>query len=298
VTTITAPAKEHVGMNWFSRRHGARTLLVMLAAMTSFGAPAAESVVEAIPMEPITQIINAFQTHSIVALGDGPGDGDNGNEPGHAFRLSLIRDPRLARAANDIVVGFGNALFQDTLDRFVRGEAVPYDELRKAWQDTPLSADFFNTIRTVNATMPADQGFRVILGDPGKTDNAVAALIREEVLTKGRHALVVYGEKHLLRQSAAPTITSILEGEGMQIFSVWTNTSTDLSQFQPSVAEWPAPSLAMIESTALPLRDQFDAILYVGTPESISYSVPAGGECLTISPPRRTEILEISPSRN
>jgi hypothetical protein len=265
---MTAPAKEHVGMNWFSRRHRARTLVVMLAAMTSFGAPAAESVVEAIPMDPITPIINAFQAHSIVALGEG----DQGNEPGHAFRLSLIRDPRLARVANDIVVGFGNALFQDTLDRFVQGKDVPYEELREAWQNTPLYADFFNAIRTVNATMPPGQGFRVILGGTDRTDNAVAALIGTEMLAKGRHALVIYGEKHLLRQSAEPTIVSILESEGTQVFSVWTNTSTDLAQLQPRVAEWPAPSLAMIESTALPLQDQFDAILYVGTPESITYS--------------------------
>ena len=43
---------------------------------------------QAVPLEPITAIIDAFRTHSVVALGEGL----HGNEQGHAFRLSLIRD--------------------------------------------------------------------------------------------------------------------------------------------------------------------------------------------------------------
>lgn len=60
----------------------------------------------ATPIDPITGIIDAFRTHSVVALGEG----DHGNEQGHAFRLKLINDPRFAAVVNDIVVEFGNSL--------------------------------------------------------------------------------------------------------------------------------------------------------------------------------------------
>jgi hypothetical protein len=64
------------------------------------------------------------------------GEGDHGNEQGYVLRLSLIRDPRFAETVNDIVVESGNALYQDVVDRFVRGEAVSEMSLRRVWQNT------------------------------------------------------------------------------------------------------------------------------------------------------------------
>ena len=40
------------------------------------------------PLEPVAAILEAFQTHQVVALGEGL----HGNEPGHAFRLALLID--------------------------------------------------------------------------------------------------------------------------------------------------------------------------------------------------------------
>ena len=74
----------------------------------------------AVPIEPITGILEMFKTHDVVALSEG----NHGNEQGHAFRVALIRDPRFAAAANDIVVEFGNAHYQAVIDRFVQGEPV------------------------------------------------------------------------------------------------------------------------------------------------------------------------------
>jgi hypothetical protein len=86
----------------------------------------------AVPVEPIAAILNAFSSHAIVALGEGA----HGNEQSHAFRLALIRSPRFAATVNDIVVEFGNAIHQDVMDRFTRGDDVSYDSLRAVWQDT------------------------------------------------------------------------------------------------------------------------------------------------------------------
>ena len=60
---------------------------------------------DVVPLEPITAIVRAFETHPIVALGEGR----HGNEQGHAFRLRLILDLRFAATDKDIVVEFGSA---------------------------------------------------------------------------------------------------------------------------------------------------------------------------------------------
>ncbi len=71
--------------------------------------------------EPITGILGAFKTRHIVGIPDA-----HRNTAIHAFLLSLIRDPRFPTVVNDVVVERGNARHQDVADRFVRGEAVPY----------------------------------------------------------------------------------------------------------------------------------------------------------------------------
>jgi hypothetical protein len=75
---------------------------------------------------------NAFRSHRLVALGQG----SHRNQQGHACRLSLIRDPRFGATVNDIVVESGNARYQDLMDRFVRGDDVPHELVRQAWQNT------------------------------------------------------------------------------------------------------------------------------------------------------------------
>jgi hypothetical protein len=83
----------------------------------------------AVAVEPITAILEAFRTHQLVALSEG----GHGNEQAHAFRLALIRDPRFAATVDDIVVEFGNSLYQDVMDGFVRGEDVDRHVLRQLW---------------------------------------------------------------------------------------------------------------------------------------------------------------------
>ena len=84
-----------------------------------------------VPVEPVSAILDAFDHHDVVAVGDPPG-----NEQAHAFRLALIRDPRFVAAVDDIVVEWGNALYQDVMDRFVGGDDVSDAELREVWRNT------------------------------------------------------------------------------------------------------------------------------------------------------------------
>jgi hypothetical protein len=77
-----------------------------------------------------------------------------------AFLLSLIRDSRFSLAANDLVIETASARYQDAIDRFVRGEEVPYDILRKAWEDHTVvnsigtqAEEMIRAVRTVNAAL-------------------------------------------------------------------------------------------------------------------------------------------------
>jgi hypothetical protein len=204
-------------------RNPALLVGVALLAFTSTCAWAQSAAMRAaVPLDPIEGILAAFKTHQVVALGEG----DHNNEQGHAFRMSLIRDPRFARVVNDIVVEFGNSRYQDIMDRFVGGEDVPHAQLQQVWQNTtqaheiwdvPIYEEFFQEVRKINAKLPRKRKLRVLLGDlpidwdqiktfedklkAVRTDTVPAGIIEREVISKRRRALVIYGDMHSVRRN-------------------------------------------------------------------------------------------------
>jgi hypothetical protein len=237
----------------------------------------------AIPVEPIPAIVDAFRDHAVVALGDA-----HGNLQAQAFLKTLIRDPRFSATVDDIVIEFGNARYQNVVDRFVRGDRVPPDSLAQVWQNTtianeiPVDAEFFDVVRTVNATLPRGRQLRVLLGDPpidwsvvrdradhyrwlALRDSYPAALIQVEVLAKQRRALLVYGQLHFQRQNMMSnfdmhdwrmqTIVSLLErATSAKVFTIW-NLDDQLAAVQPDASSWRAPSLAILRGTTLGAAD-------------------------------------------
>jgi hypothetical protein len=319
----------------------ASALLAVTQIVSFSHADDAPSFKPAVPVDPIDGILNAFKIHDLVVLGEGA----HNNEQAHAFRLQLVRDPRFSRVVDDIVVESGNALHQDVIDRFMRGEDVPHSDLRRVWQDTtvantvwdvPIYEAFFRAVRELNATLPKERQLRVLLGDPpidwnrignrddwlkwlNQRDTYPSGLIEREVVAKGRKALVVYGDGHLMRKnvfwglsnmalaeerSKRPlnSLVVLLERAGARVFSVYTSTRADLTAVQPDVAGWQAPKLAIVAGTVLDhfhpwetyimvdpskgtfekavadperspsMGEQFDAILYLGPPSSITMS--------------------------
>ncbi|HLG16618.1 MAG TPA: hypothetical protein VJH03_19260 [Blastocatellia bacterium] len=124
--------------------------------------PATSEPSPAVPIDPIGGVIEAFETHEIVALDEG----DHANDRGHAFRASLLRNPRFSAVVDHIVVEFGSARYQAVMDRFVGGEDVPPQSLRRVWQDTtqphdlwdgPVYEEFFRAVRDVNASLSPDR---------------------------------------------------------------------------------------------------------------------------------------------
>ncbi len=255
----------------------------------AFALVAIQELPRAVPVEPIGAILDRFQSHSVVALGEVHGDLNS-----LKLRLALIRDPRFPGVVNDIVVEVGNARYQDAIDRYVRGEDVPVATIREACRNTtnhnmgpdyPSFEEIFHAVRAVNLALPPDRRLRILLGDPpfdwskvetvhdlyrDDRDKFVADLILRESLAKKRRALIVYGHMHYLRGTSG-SIVSRLEAAGHQVFSIATMGPGALLG-QPDVSSWPRPSLALLRGTLIggaevpmfqPLRfeQRFDAVL-------------------------------------
>jgi hypothetical protein len=231
------------------------------------------NVTEAVPLQAIQALLDLFKTYQVVGLGEGP----HGNLEGHAFRLKLIRDPRFPAIVNDILVESGTARYQDVMDRFIRGEAVPRAELRRAWEDTtnpgtnwdkPMYEAFFTAVRDVNASLPDDRKLRVLLGDPPiaweairsrsdlrpwnmQRDLHAAAVLKRESFARGRKVLAIYGDGHFQgRGFRANSLVNNIERARVRIFTVSTRYG-DLIALQPSVASWKTPAFAFLKGTVL-----------------------------------------------
>jgi hypothetical protein len=209
--------------------------------------------------------------------------------------------------------------------------------------DAPIYEEFFRAVRAINASLPANRRLRVLLGDPpidwrriknredwlpflGQRDSYPAGVIEREVLQKKRRALVIYGDGHFMRKNIFWTLSNRamaeerfarpvnslvvkLEGAGARVFSIHTNTRTDLTTVQPDIAQWQPPALTLIKGTLLErhspwesyimvdrekgieekvradpersptMAEQYNAILYLGPPSSITISKPSTSLC-------------------
>jgi len=257
-------------------------MILSTALALAIGQQAMRPSPPAVPHEPVAAIVEAFRTHSVVAVTAG-----HGEVRGYAFMQLLIHDPRLIAAINDIVIEEGSSRYQDVADRYVRGENVPVEALRHVWRDTTQPGlgydrqweEFFQVMRSVNASQPAAHKIRVLLGDPPiewekvqgpeehrrwieMRDTYTADLIQREVIAKGRRALLTYGSMHFQRKNLnanyesegpAETIVSRLENKwGAKVFTIFT---ADVSSIQPDAESWPSPSLAIVRGTVLGAAD-------------------------------------------
>jgi hypothetical protein len=133
-------------------------------------------------------------------------------------------------------------------------------------------------------------------------DRHAFEVIRKEVLAKGRRALVIYGDQHLIRKNsvigaadewARGLIAQLERPEIAHVFTIHPETRTNLATLQPDAASWPVPSLALVHGTVLgasvfepgpqrrPVRteEQFDAILYLGPLSAMTASQLAPALC-------------------
>jgi hypothetical protein len=181
----------------------------------------------------IEAVLAAFQTHRVVAIGDA-----HASQEVHDLLLTMLSDPRLYGAASDIIVEFGDAFYQDTLDKFILGDE-PVDDagLRLVWRNTtqspnivldcPVYEQVYRRVRAVNRTLPADKKIRVLAGEPPFDWSTVTsasqipfpqrdpypASLAGQSLAKGRRVLLIYGGMHLLHAPHGRTLTRFIEQE-------------------------------------------------------------------------------------
>jgi hypothetical protein len=200
-------------------------------AASSGAAPAGRRTVRAGGF--VDAVLAALSRHRLVAVGEG---GTHGLQEHFDALTALLTDPRLPGLVDAVVVEFGSARYQQTVDRFTAGGAVEDVDLRPVWRDTtqsplgtwdqPVFEQFYRTVRGVNRLLPAGRRIRVLLGEPPidwpavttrdqlvefqvQRDTHAASVVQREVLAAGRRALICYGAQHVLHApSAGPAITS------------------------------------------------------------------------------------------
>jgi hypothetical protein len=255
--------------------------LTLLSATSIAQGPA-----PAIPLDPVPAILDAFQTHNVVALGE-----PHMIEQGHALRVALVNDPRFPRVVNDIVWECGTARYQGVMDRYMAGEPVSDAELRETWRNTvgsinvvcdlPIYEAFIREVKAVNDRLPAERKVRVLLGDPPidwsvikdaqelikwaeQRSTHAADLINREVIARKRRALVIYGDAHFPRKSIRsnyegddmrPMVDLLSDNPAARIFTIYAETSTDLAKIQPDIASWTAPKFVLLKGTTLGATD-------------------------------------------
>ncbi len=204
------------------RAHGiallAGTVFVQCCTAQVSARVAGTETIHASPEPAISGLLKAFQTYEVIGMPAAHGQKDIDD-----LVLSLIRDPRFAAAANDIVVECGNVRYQPTLDRYIAGENVAFEEVQHVWRDTTIqqmcgSSSFyeqlFPLVRSLNQHLPQDRRLRVLAADPPidwsqihsyqdlvpffDRDGSIASVMEREVLSKHRKALMLFGVFHLL----------------------------------------------------------------------------------------------------
>lgn len=265
-------------------------------------APTANAATDSCPRPFADAVIAALRKHRIVAVGE-----IHGQQEHYDAAQTLLFDPRLPDLVDDIVVEFGNALYQPTMDRFVNGELVEDRDLRLVWRnttqspsntwDSPMYEQFFRSVRAANSTLPADKKIRVLLGDPpidwakvhtradvlafGDRNGHTISVLEREVLAKGRRALIWYGTNHVRRDG--DIIPWIEHVTGQRTYVIVAGTHPRLAP-APSRTVFPAAGTWLASADTSEFRylpgacgekfgEIFDALLYLGQVEAVTRSL-------------------------
>src|SRR4029450_3248069 len=74
-------------------------------------------------------LISVYDQVDVVALAE-----SHGRQPDSDLRIALVRPPDFAKKVRTIVVEFGSATEQATLDRYIRGENVSRAQFEQVWK--------------------------------------------------------------------------------------------------------------------------------------------------------------------
>lgn len=208
--------------------------LVLLSFLPLFGMAAlkAQSDADLKPMNGVDGVLAAFDHGKIVGLPDVHWSENYSN-----LRIQIIQHPEFPNKAQDIVIEWGNSLYQDVLDQYISGHEVPESKLRQVWRNTTIIngtwdsriyEHFLVAVRTANQKLPKSKRLRVLAGDPPidwskvkskedydafrySRDESYASIVDKEVLSKGHKALLILGTGHLWRDGRGRNVAALLD---------------------------------------------------------------------------------------
>jgi hypothetical protein len=223
--------------------------------------------VDASPKNATATVLKEFETHDIVMLGE-----IHGNKQEYKWLDSLVADPEFADRVDDIVMEFGNSLYQKSVDRYIAGEAVPIEKVQRAWRNVlglgpppPIYGEFYKAVREANMRHRGKHQMRVLCGDPyinwdkvktqdelgpflGHRDQWYAQVVKDEVLAKHHRAFLIAGSAHFLREQGDGYIEPELRRAGAKTFVILagTNAVKGYEDLDHRFDSWPAPSIALL----------------------------------------------------
>jgi hypothetical protein len=226
---------------------------------------------QAQPQDASRGIIQAFDTHSLVMFGE-----VHENKQEYEFLRALVALPQFVDRVDDIVVEYGNSLYQKAVDRYIAGEDVPIEEVRKAWRNTmalgpvsPVYPSFYEAVRQVNRERKGKHQLRILLGDPyinwdnvksredvgpylAHRDEFYVSVVKDEVLAKHHRALLIEGWPHFARPPAGPGyVEKELRAAGATTFVIvfGTNAVGGYDDLDRRFDAWKLPALMLLKGT-------------------------------------------------
>jgi hypothetical protein len=210
------------------------TRLWIIAALVSSAMPghAQPAVVHA--KDIAKSLIQQFDKTDVVALGE-----LHGSQADQDLRIQIIHSKDFARKVHIVVVEGLNSLYQDDLDRYIRGENVPKEQVQRVWRDSTgifvgpviltIDEQFLSEVRSVNRGLPNGLKLRVIAADPALDWASVqspaefrsilgaravfgAEVIEREVLRKRQKALLIFGQGWFTRNQQRKTPNGFVPG--------------------------------------------------------------------------------------
>ena len=212
-------------------------------------------------------MVDAINTHTMVMFGE-----THANKQEYAWLCSLVRDPAFHARVDNIVVEFGNSLYQKSVDRWIAGEDVPMAQVEKAWRNvvgavgpvSPVYAEFYHAVRQSNR-ISGSHKVRLLLGDPyadwekiteaedlgpfvAHRDEWYAQVVKDEVLAKVHRALLIMGAGHFRRANGPGLIEQKLRALGADPYLVvfGTNVIGAYDDVDPRFDSWKTPAIVAL----------------------------------------------------
>ena len=215
------------------------------------------------PQNATAAVLRAFDNHNIVMFGE-----YHACKQEYQWLRELVGTPEFADRVDDIVVEFGNSLYQKSVDRYIAGEDIPLAQVQQAWRNvagaigppSPVYESFYKAVREANLKRRGKHQLRIVLGDPyadwdaikdredlgpflANRDSWYTRVVKEEVLDKKRRALLIMGWGHFLRRKGPGGIEQQLLAAGASTWLIvfGTNVTGGYNDLDKRFDAWPLP---------------------------------------------------------